>query len=91
MLYSRHDSIKVSGEQLQAPRIEQKSALTACLTASGTAGLRVRELLVLSQSRYILRTQTQAIVGYGSGCRGLRWRAGVLLLLLLTVGGRRHL
>ena len=72
-----HNPIKMSGQQLQAPRIEQQSTLATGLRASGTPCLRMRELLMLPKSRDVLRRQAQAVVGDGSRRCGLRRRAVV--------------
>lgn len=75
-------------EQLQAAWVEQQPALAAGLRAGGAACLGMGELLVLAKDGDVLRREAQTVVGDGRGGRGgLRWRAGMLWLLLAVVGG----
>ena len=68
-------------QQLQAPRVEQQSALAAGLRASRAACLRMGELLVLAQGRDVFGGETETVVGDGGGSGRLLGGA---------VGRRRH-
>ena len=70
-----HDPIEVSRQQLQAARVEQQSALAACLRARRARCIVVlmRELLVSSKCRNVVLRKIESIDGYGGGYRRLLW------------------
>ena len=61
-----HDPVEVSRQQCETARIEQEPPLAARLGAGGTGRIAMRELLVLSESRDVLRRETETVVGQGS-------------------------
>ena len=68
-----HDLVEVSRQQGQAARVEQEPALAARLRARGTRCIAMRELLVLSEGRDVLRREAEAVVRHRGRCRGRLW------------------